>query len=83
MDKIIWNNSYSVGVQELDEQHKKIVKMLNKLIEMKDTRVDSEIISNTLIEMKKYASEHFETEEKLMNEYNYPDYLLHKKQHKQ
>ena len=28
MDKIIWNNSYSVGVQELDEQHKKIVNAL-------------------------------------------------------
>lgn len=83
MEKIIWNNSFSVGVRKLDEQHKKIIKILNKLIETKDSTVDSEIISDTLTEMTKYASEHFESEEKLMSEYNYPDYSLHKEQHKQ
>ena len=83
MEKIMWNNNFSVGVQNLDEQHKKIIKILNKLIEMNDTTVDSEIISDTLTEMTKYASEHFEAEEKLMNENNYPDYLLQKEQHKQ
>ena len=83
MGKMIWDESFSVGVKELDEQHKKIIEIINKLIEIKDATVNSEIISNTLNELTKYSSKHFETEEKLMNEYNYPDYSLHKAQHNQ
>ena len=83
MEKIVWDNNYSVGVQNLDEQHKRIIEIINKLIGAKDATVDSEIISDALSEMTKYASEHFETEEKLMGEYNYPDYSLHKDQHNQ
>ena len=83
MEKIIWNNSFSVGVQELDKQHKKLINLINNLIEMKDAKVDSEIISDALTEMTKYTLEHFEAEEKLMNENNYPDYSLHKGQHMQ
>jgi hemerythrin len=83
MEKIIWNKRFSVGVRKLDDQHQKIIKMLNKLIDMKETRVDSEIISDTLTQMTRYASEHFKFEENLMDKDNYPDYLLHKEQHRQ
>lgn len=83
MEKIIWNDNFSVGVEDLDEQHKKIIKIVNKLIEMEDAKVDSEVISDTLTEMTKYAAEHFTYEENLMDEYHYPDYSLHKDQHKQ
>jgi len=81
MEKIIWNESFSVGVRRIDEQHKELIKMLNKLIEKKDTKVDSETISDILGKMTKYANYHFETEEQYMIEYDYPDYSSHKEQH--
>lgn len=82
MDEIIWNESFSVGVQELDNQHKKLIKILNKLIKMANAEVFSETVSDTLTEMTKYAAIHFETEEKLMKKFNYPDFDAHKEQHK-
>ncbi len=81
MEKIIWNEIFSVGVRKIDEQHKELIKMINKLIETKDTNVDSEMISDILTKMTKYADYHFQAEEQYMIEYDYPDYSTHKEQH--
>ncbi|MDN3510141.1 MAG: bacteriohemerythrin [Candidatus Jettenia sp. CY-1] len=83
MEKILWGEGFSVGVRDLDEQHKQIIIMVNTLIEMNDTKVDSEIISDTLTKMTRYATDHFNKEEQYMLEYNYPEYSLQKKQHQE
>ena len=51
MEKVIWDETFSVGVEVLDEQHKKLFKMLNTMIEAENTSVNSEIISTVLTEM--------------------------------
>jgi len=81
MEKIVWNESYSVGVQKIDDQHKELIKMINRLIEAEEITVYSEVISDTLTKMTDYAEYHFKTEEKYMKEYNYPEYSKHKLQH--
>ena len=83
MEKIIWDDSFSVGVLDLDRQHKQIVLMVNTLIEMSDTKVDSEIISETLTKMTQYAINHFQKEEQYMLDYGYPEYSSQKKQHQE
>src|SRR3989337_68690 len=80
MEKITWDESFSVGVRVLDAQHKQIVTMVNTLIEMNEAKVDSEIISDTLTKMTKYASDHFEREEQYMIAYDYPKNSNQKKQ---
>ena len=57
--------------------------MVNTLIEMNETEVDSEIISDTLTKMTQYASDHFKTEEQYMLDYDYPEYSSQKKQHQE
>ncbi|MEK9150304.1 MAG: bacteriohemerythrin [Candidatus Desantisbacteria bacterium] len=81
MERIKWDDSFSVGVKKLDEQHRQIVGIINKLIDTTSVSVDSELISDTLTEMRQYASDHFETEEHLLTEYKYPDYKSHKDHH--
>ena len=81
MEKITWGENFSVGVRDLDAQHKQIVMLVNTLIEMSDTKVDSEIISDTLTKMTQYAIDHFKTEEQYMLEYGYPEYSSQRKQH--
>lgn len=79
MEKILWGENFSVGVLVLDKQHQQIVMLVNTLIEMNDTKVDSEIISDTLTKMTQYASDHFRTEEQYMLDYDYPEYPSQKK----
>jgi hemerythrin-like metal-binding protein len=82
METIQWSEKFSVGVEELDQQHQQLIKMLNRLIlasESIDT--NSETISEILQAMTRYAREHFKTEENFMKAYNYPDLKDHKQEH--
>jgi hemerythrin len=81
MEKIIWNESLSVGVTEIDRQHKQLVGILNQLLGMDGVTVDSEIISDTLTRMTDYADYHFNSEEWFMQKYAYPEYKTHRKEH--
>ncbi|NQT74235.1 MAG: hemerythrin family protein [Chloroflexi bacterium] len=83
MEKVIWDDSFSVGVRELDEQHKKLIAMLNTLIEAGNVDVKSEIVSDTLMKMSEYAKVHFTTEEEYMLSFGYPEYDVQKQQHRE
>ncbi len=82
MEKIEWNEGFSVGVRKLDEQHKVLIDMINKMIEMQNITVDSEVVSEVLNKMTEYANFHFNTEENLLKEHGYPEYEAHKAMHK-
>ena len=81
MKKIDWNPSFSVGVTLLDEQHKRIVDMINTLISDREATVRSETISEMLDRLTKYAMNHFREEEQLLEEYEYPDLASQKEEH--
>ena len=81
MDKIIWNNSFSVGVNELDDQHQKLIEMINNLIESESCTFDSEVISVTLGRMIEYTQYHFKTEEQYMIDHDFLGYSVHEDEH--
>jgi len=81
MKKLVWTDEYSVGVKSLDEQHKKIIELINTLIEHHNDSVDSDTIFNVLQEMMKYAQKHLDDEEKLLEGYEYPDLMRHTSVH--
>ena len=82
MERISWDTSFSVGVHSIDEQHKRLINMPNKMIDAPDATVESETISDTLTKMTEYTQEHFEAEEQLMEEYKYPDLPTHREVHR-
>ncbi|SDP73028.1 bacteriohemerythrin [Desulforhopalus singaporensis] len=71
MENINWKKEFSVGVQELDQQHKKLLSMINRLIDDQKKLTDPKLINELLMEMIDYAEVHFQAEEHLMTEYNY------------
>ena len=81
MDLIKWRKEFSVGVKELDNQHKKIIKILNQIFTLhekgKDERQMEKIISN----LYEYIKDHFRIEEEYMVKYNYPGYDKQKEEH--
>lgn len=81
MKQIKWREDFSVGVAKLDEQHKWIVQMINKLIEEPNANTKSETISEILDVMTNYGIEHFKTEEDLMRQHNYPQLEEHVAEH--
>ncbi len=81
MEKTIWDENCSIGVQKFDEQHKQIIEMISTLIEKKNEEVASETIWDILKKMAEYADNHFRDEELYMKEVNYPEYSEHMKLH--
>jgi hemerythrin-like metal-binding protein len=81
MKRIIWNQRFSVGNTKLDEQHKELARIINCLIENQDAGANSEPIAEVLERMTRYAAYHFQTEERLMMEHDYPDYSSHQMDH--
>jgi hemerythrin len=82
MEPIQWSEKFSVGVRELDQQHQQLIKVLNRLISASGTiNTHSEMISDILIQMTRYAEGHFKTEERLMEAYGYLGLEEQKKQH--
>ncbi len=83
MENVVWDESYSVHVRALDEQHQQLITMINALIGLSEVSVDSEAISDALTEMTKYAQYHFSKEEQYMLEYGFPGYQSHKREHRE
>ncbi len=79
--EIKWDSSMSMGEKTIDEQHKKLLKQLNKLIKMLSSGVDIGPMRETLGFLKKYSDEHFSYEEEYQARNNFPGLKEHKKMH--
>ncbi len=82
MPLVIWENSLSVRVSEIDAQHKKLVELINSLHESMKQRKANEALGEIIENLISYAIEHFRTEEKYFDEFGYLKAIQHKKEHK-
>jgi len=78
---INWDDSLSVKINSIDDQHKKLVAMINEFYDSIINRTSNEGLLKLISEMKNYTVVHFSHEEKLMKQLNYPDFVEHKKEH--
>ena len=78
-----WDGSFATGIHMIDEQHKSLFEIVNNLQEKMHTRASRASLLTTLDSMKQYARFHFETEERLMEKYEYPGTEYHKLEHKE
>lgn len=79
---IEWSSEYSVGISSIDEEHLRLINLINKLnegISKKESKNMLEPIFDQLIE---YTLEHFKNEEELMKNSNYAELEEHKIEHK-
>lgn len=76
-----WSEGFSVGVKEIDKQHEQFVSILRKLQEAAMREGDVRGIDAILIELTKYAKQHFDTEEKYMKDFDYAGLEEHKSEH--
>lgn len=80
---IKWENRFSVNVSKIDEEHKLLILIINKIIAAKQEDNKHERISDALNEMTAYALFHFKSEEEYMLRFDFLEYQQHKKEHKE
>jgi len=81
MPLLIWNEQYSVGVTELDDQHRKMIDALNHLQEGLLTKQPPSVIGPLLARLGDLTGRHFSQEERLMAAAGYPDLQPHRTEH--
>lgn len=80
---ISWVESMSVGVAEIDEQHKKLISTIAGFYEAFDKGEIKSGLEVTLQKLIEYTVYHFETEEKYFDKFNYDFKDEHKQKHKE
>jgi hemerythrin len=83
MGLIQWKKEYAIGVAKLDKQHKKIIKILNQLIEQRVEGKNEKEIEKILDDLQAYIKEHFRTEEEYMLKHQYAGYEEQRNAHNQ
>jgi len=76
-----WKDSLLIGVPQIDTQHRKLVGMIDILMQACMQGKGRTEIEGTLNFALKYTLEHFRDEESFQVEYSYPGYKEHKKIH--
>ena len=80
MPALKWRDSFSVGVPALDDDHRLLIGIIN--------RVDESILEGSPIdwvlgELEVYARDHFGREERMLEAANYPGIAEHRRQHEE
>ena len=81
--KIEWKDEYSVGVEEIDDQHKYFISLLNDLNNAIVAGKSREELKELFRLVPDYAERHFATEEKYFDEFKYEGAAEHKQKHQE
>ena len=82
-DYLEWKDEYSVGIDSIDQQHRRLVNLINQLHTAVSYSTGEEFEREALDELVDYTKTHFSYEEGLMEQNGYPDFEPHKAQHEQ
>ena len=83
-DFVVWENSYSLGIAIIDDQHKKLIGMINDLFQhcKEQSSAAKMIFAKVFKETSDYVQTHFKDEETLLKQASYPKFDEHLSQHK-
>ncbi len=81
MASISWDERYSVQVRELDDQHKKLLSMVQALHEAMRQGHGKQELNKIFGNLVSYCASHFANEERLMKMHGYPEYQEHQQIH--
>ncbi len=77
-----WQETYETKIKVIDEQHKKLVSLINELYSAFLQRAGRDEYGKIITEMLDYTVYHFKAEESLMKLYNFDNFDDHVEEHK-
>lgn len=81
--KFEWKDEFSVGISQIDEQHKTLISISNKFHNALINGEGASVIADVIKFLNIYVKVHFKTEEYFMKQFEYPDIDGHKKEHEE
>jgi len=81
MTKIAWEESLRIGVGRIDRQHQHLFDLLNTVDDCLTDEAPRDNIQLVFNELLNYITYHFDAEEALMSEANYPELAHHRRAH--
>jgi hemerythrin-like metal-binding protein len=80
---VTWSEKYAVGIELIDNQHRELVNLTNKLYQA--SRINestlSQVFKDAMSQMVEYVRFHFTAELELLKRIKYPEYEKHKNLH--
>jgi len=77
-----WGTLMETGIPLVDAQHRELVERINELgLSMRRGR-GGEVLIDLMVYLRRYANQHFETEERIMVESGYPSTEEHRVLHR-
>ncbi|KAF1688585.1 bacteriohemerythrin [Pseudoxanthomonas taiwanensis] len=80
MALLLWQDDLNTGIEVIDDQHRRIVHMINQLHQAQTGSSDL-VVGEVLDELVDYTLSHFAFEEELMEEAGYPFSAAHRRVH--
>lgn len=78
---IEWRDTLSIGVDEIDNQHKQLLLHFDQLLKACEMGKGREELNKLLDFLDEYVIKHFKDEESIQRLRNYPGFESHKKEH--
>jgi hemerythrin len=80
---IEWDDRYSIGISVIDEQHKELIGITNRLFEgcLEGDAAAEAKFRDTVKEVVEYIKYHFSAEEGILERIDYPGTGMHKREH--
>lgn len=81
MPFLTWRDQLSVGSDEIDDDHKKLIGFVNDLHDAVTEAQSEKVVGRIILDLLEYTRDHFAREEKLMQGAAYPDFQRHQAIH--
>lgn len=78
---IEWNDDYNVGIEKFDQQHQRIVALINQIHDASESGQQRQALMTVFNSLAGYTKTHFAEEERLMQKHGYAFLEKHKAEH--
>ena len=79
---VAWRETFSVGVHEIDYDHKRLIELINRVVSASSYDLGVEYTHEIFDKLIDYTKYHFAREEVLMEQYKFPGMKKHIHQHR-
>jgi len=80
---MVWKDEYSVGLHEIDVQHKELLSLFTRVTDVLEESSSWTDVHYRIVELRTFAAYHFQFEEALMRMFGYAEHAGHAEFHQQ